>query len=92
MDAWFDPAEEDRDFENGFEDMELRARRLEAEREAQMDAECSAWGAYQDYLDAMAERGVPEGEVKSFEDFCRPVPFVPAPPPADEVEEDDIPF
>jgi hypothetical protein len=89
-----DPREEAEEFERGSEDMELRAMRLEAEREARCDAECYEWAAYQDYLDATAERGTTE-PVLTFEEFIAR-PADPVLPPAEPVEvdfgEDGIPF
>jgi hypothetical protein len=91
-----DPREEAEEFERGSEDMELRAMRLEAEREAKADAECSAWAVYQDYLDATAERGTAGEPVLTFEEFMgRPFIADPAPlatDPSEVLGDDDIPF
>jgi hypothetical protein len=92
--------QEDREFELGAEDMELRGMRLEAEAEARKEAaleevDYATSCAYEDYLDATVERGT-DGPVMTFEEFCSRPAAVAEPLPVcvatDDRGDDDIPF
>lgn len=74
-----DPFQEHLEFEATAEDMELRAMRLEAEREARMEA----WYDAMDMLEEIEAAREEAGEVRA------PAPTIPAPM---DFGDDDIPF